>query len=257
MADVVLIPGWCCDRSVVDPFATHLEADGHRVLSIDLPGHGSTAEAGDVTIEAYARHVLDTAAAWGLDAPLLVGHSMGGLVALAALSGEGQPGAADEVDAAGAGGAIGAAWAGGPARAVLLDPAPIASERAAALWRTAAESVATDHDGSWRRQMLQSLFLPTDTVMRDQIEATMSAFPTDLAAAEARAMAEFDGVQALGRLDRPLLIIHAQRAERGLRNHLSDPTLLTTGQTAAVGHFHHLEAPDQILPMLRRWLTVS
>lgn len=57
-----------------------------RALAIDLPGHGGSAaegDYGDYGIEAMAQQVQATLAALGLDRFILVGHSLGGSVALA------------------------------------------------------------------------------------------------------------------------------------------------------------------------------
>ncbi|MBI4475224.1 MAG: alpha/beta hydrolase [Acidobacteria bacterium] len=55
--------------------------DRARCYFLDLPGHGESAESGELTIEGYARAVVDFLAS--LTEPVtLVGHSMGGAVAL-------------------------------------------------------------------------------------------------------------------------------------------------------------------------------
>lgn len=66
---------WCWARTV-----TLLEADGHRVTTLDLPSHGiDTTPPATVTLADYAARVL--AALDGIDQPvILVGHSMGGIV---------------------------------------------------------------------------------------------------------------------------------------------------------------------------------
>ncbi len=56
----------------------------HRLIVVDRPGWGhSTVEGDHPTIETQARMIADLIDALGLDRPLLVGHSMGGAVALA------------------------------------------------------------------------------------------------------------------------------------------------------------------------------
>ncbi len=59
---------------------------GARLLALDLPNFGdSDALDAPVTIEAYADAVAGFATALELDVPVLVGHSLGGAVALAAV----------------------------------------------------------------------------------------------------------------------------------------------------------------------------
>ncbi len=60
-----------------------LAADG-RVYALDLPGHGqSTKAVQDGSVDALARTVLGFMDAVGIDAAHLVGHSLGGAIALA------------------------------------------------------------------------------------------------------------------------------------------------------------------------------
>lgn len=84
MANFLLIHGawhgaWCWHRVIPE-----LEALGHRVVAIDLPGHGvDKTPTAEVTLDAYAERV--GAALGDLDGPaVLVGHSMGGVVITAA-----------------------------------------------------------------------------------------------------------------------------------------------------------------------------
>ncbi|HUZ16306.1 MAG TPA: alpha/beta fold hydrolase [Gaiellaceae bacterium] len=79
MSSYVLVHGawhgaWCWDKVV--PL---LEAEGHSVTAVDLPGHGEdgTALAG-LTQAEYGRRVADAVEAAG-QSVVLVGHSMGGM----------------------------------------------------------------------------------------------------------------------------------------------------------------------------------
>ncbi|HLX33560.1 MAG TPA: alpha/beta fold hydrolase [Gaiellaceae bacterium] len=79
MASYVLVHGawhggWCWDK--VGPL---LEAEGHSVTAVDLPGHGEhPAGVGDMTLESYAATVVAQVEAAG-EAVVLVAHSMGGM----------------------------------------------------------------------------------------------------------------------------------------------------------------------------------
>ena len=53
-----------------------------RTFALDLPGHGKSAGTGHQTIEAYADEVAEFIQSIGLSKAVLVGHSMGGAVAL-------------------------------------------------------------------------------------------------------------------------------------------------------------------------------
>lgn len=77
---LLLMHGLTYDRTMWRPVLAQLERldPGRRVVSIDLPGHGDSASLAshdfDSVVEAVHRAVL----AAGLDAPVLVGHSMAG-----------------------------------------------------------------------------------------------------------------------------------------------------------------------------------
>jgi len=55
-----------------------------RIFTVDLPGHGKSEGVGHQTIDDYAEHILDFMKAVKLNSAVLVGHSMGGAVALTA-----------------------------------------------------------------------------------------------------------------------------------------------------------------------------
>ncbi len=81
---VVLIHGWSCDRSTWDAQIAPL-AGAYRVVALDLAGHGASGQGrAQWTIPAFARDVQAVVEALKLERVVLVGHSMGGYVAVAA-----------------------------------------------------------------------------------------------------------------------------------------------------------------------------
>ena len=78
MARLVLVHGafggaWCWE-----PLVPELQAAGHAVEAIDLPGGGEDrTPASEVTLDAYARRICETLARG--EPAVLVGHSMGGV----------------------------------------------------------------------------------------------------------------------------------------------------------------------------------
>jgi pyruvate dehydrogenase E2 component (dihydrolipoamide acetyltransferase) len=81
---VLLVHGYGGDRNswlfLQEPLAAR-----HRVYALDLPGHGtSSKDVGDGSVETLADTVLGVLDAIGAERAHLVGHSLGGAVALAA-----------------------------------------------------------------------------------------------------------------------------------------------------------------------------
>jgi len=76
---LVLVHGITENRHMWDPLLPRL-AEGHYVLSVDLRGHGESDEGDAYDPISYASDVVETAAALGVERPLLVGHSLGGVV---------------------------------------------------------------------------------------------------------------------------------------------------------------------------------
>ena len=70
-------------------FERVMDAPGYRFVALDLPNFGqSTAQTGPVTLERYAEAVSAFRQELHLEKPLLVGHSLGGCVAMALVARE-------------------------------------------------------------------------------------------------------------------------------------------------------------------------
>ncbi|WP_406346322.1 amino acid adenylation domain-containing protein [Streptomyces sp. NBC_00648] len=81
---LVLIHGLGCDMTYWEQQAQYF-ADRYTVVTLDLAGHGGSGrDRPHWTVEAYARDVADVVARVGAEHVVLVGHSLGGPVMLAA-----------------------------------------------------------------------------------------------------------------------------------------------------------------------------
>ena len=81
-AGLVLVHGGAAHARWWDHIAPLL-AGVHRVVAIDLSGHGDSGTREKYTLDVWAQEVMAVAAAAGItDPPVIVGHSMGGFVAL-------------------------------------------------------------------------------------------------------------------------------------------------------------------------------
>jgi pimeloyl-ACP methyl ester carboxylesterase len=79
---IVLIHGVTQTRRFWDPITTGL-AERFRVLAFDLRGHGESGRATDYSYRAMTQDVAAVVDAAGVSEPVVVGHSLGGLVATA------------------------------------------------------------------------------------------------------------------------------------------------------------------------------
>ena len=234
---VVFVHGWSCDRSYFAPQFEHFAAR-HAVAALDLRGHGESGVpepmTGTYDVDALADDVLAVAAAAGFDRPVVVGHSLGGLAALACAT---RPGAVRAT--------------------VMVDPAPIVNLAIKGYIGGVADAIQADADGSWRAAFVSGMFLPTDTVRRDEIIGAMTTLPPRVAAAALRGIDRFDGVAALGAATVPLLTIGSASPNDSAAELRGACATITVGQTVGAGHFNQLEVPDQVNRMIERFLAIN
>jgi pimeloyl-ACP methyl ester carboxylesterase len=80
-APFLLVHGLASNARLWDGVGAHLAADGHRVVAVDLRGHGRSDRGdGDFGHAAVADDLVAVADALGLDRPVLAGQSWGGNV---------------------------------------------------------------------------------------------------------------------------------------------------------------------------------
>ncbi len=232
---LVLIHGWCCDHGYFAPQVEHFSRR-HRVVSLDLRGHGaSDAPHGSYAMREFADDVAWLARELGLRRPVLVGHSMGGLVALN----------------------VAARHPELPAALVLLDSPLLPPEGLLPdLPGTLAELRGPGYRAFQRRFVDEQLFAPSDDpARRRRIVDAMSAAPQHVMASCFEEMFAFDheSTAADGRV--PMLYVAAETLLSDLERLREARPDVVLGRTVGVGHFHQLEAPDQVNPMIERFLA--
>lgn len=77
---VVMVHGAFCGGWVFERFRKPFEKAGYKVLTPDLPGHGQEGRVAGQSMSDYARAIADLCESLP-EPPVLIGHSMGGLVA--------------------------------------------------------------------------------------------------------------------------------------------------------------------------------
>jgi pimeloyl-ACP methyl ester carboxylesterase len=230
----VFIHGWTCDRSFFAPQAEHF-ARRHRVVSVDLRGHGeSDKPRGPYPVAAYADDIAYIIEQLGLGKSVAVGHSMGGVTVLQ----------------------LAAAHPESVAAIVMVDPAPFvfSPELRAAIEAIVAD-IESGNQESCRQFITNHLFLPTsDRRLVEAVLAVMLAAPSHVAANAMRGTLEFDGPAVAASCKVPALHLAATPP-------LNPPHLMSqwlpnvvNGWTVGAGHFNQLEAPDQVNAMIEGFL---
>jgi pimeloyl-ACP methyl ester carboxylesterase len=139
----------------------------------------------------------------------------------------------------------------------MVDPAPIVNPAIKGFIAQAADAIETDADASWRTGFVNGMFLPSDTVRRDDIVEGMTRLPPPVAAAALRSIGEFDGVAALARVEVPLLTIGAATPTDSAADLRGACPSIPVGQTVGAGHFNQLEVPEQVNLMIERFFAVN
>lgn len=227
---VVLIHGWGVDRTVLAPLARALSAE-HRVLLVDLPGHGASAPPVDaVSIEGLASAIAALLPTCELERPIVVGHSLGALIAL-------------EI-----------ARRGDARAAVLLEchlaPAPAAL---APLRPLIARLRSGDRDAAVG--LLGFLLgAEVDESDRTRLLAHVSRVPLDLLADVLEAGLDFDSATALGAVRVPLLYVGTGAPYADLAHCKSIAPQLVVDRVVASTHYFPLTAFDQVAAMVRTFV---
>lgn len=237
---ILLVHGWCCDHTYFAAQLEHFANRDHRVVAVDLRGHGRS----DKPLQAYTMQVFADDLAWvcevlELARPVVVGHSMGGIVAFD----------------------LAARYPDLPSGVVMLDAAVVLPSAA----RAAIPGFLQKLRGPGYRETLRgyvanSLFIPTDDRERKgRILEGMSSAPQHVVVSAFEGLRDYDPTEATGGLAVPAVYIAADEAQPRsdmARFHELAPQILY-GKTVGSGHFCQLEVPEQVNAMIDRFLAVA
>jgi pimeloyl-ACP methyl ester carboxylesterase len=237
--ELLFVPGWCCDRTVFAPQLEHFAASC-TVTAVDPRGCGLS----DVPEDGYGIPSLadDLAAVCrelGIERPVVIGHSLGGMVAVEL--------------AARLPSLVGAL--------VALDPGPIyRTPEATAIYGALAEQLAGPDGESVRRDYVRAA-VGSETIDEDSRDATiemMCGVPLSIATALIQGVTTWNGAGALALCDVPTLMLLARPAKSNDAWRLLPlKPDLRYAMTFGSGHFNQLEVPEQVNAIIERFLETA
>ena len=228
-ADIVFLHGWMCNRNFWQRQCRELAGRNFRCLAVDFRGHGdSEAPSGGYFIEQLAGDLSAMMATLGIGPAVIVGHSMGGMVA--------QHFCLDRPEQT----------------AALVLVGTIASDREDRLIskRIAADTSRMGFARAFDRHF-DAWFAPgTPHSVRGWVKRQMRSTPDDLGLQLVGAYSRFDLTRRLGEIRRPTLVIGTRSddsAPPGQSRRLAE--LIPGAQLALIedcGHFPMLEKPESL-----------
>lgn len=239
-AGVVFLHGWMCNRKFWQRQCRELADRNFRCLAIDFRGHGdSEAPGGGYTIEQLAGDVSAAMAALEFGPAVMVGHSMGGMVAQQFCLERPEQTAALVL-----------------AATIASDPEDrLISKRIVSDARRMGFSRAFDrHFDAW--------FAPgAPHALRGWVKRQMRSTPDDLGLQLVGAYRRFDLTRRLGEVRRPTLVIGTRSDDSAPPRQSRRLAELIPGARLALiedcGHFPMIEKPESLSRALLAFLETQ
>lgn len=234
---IVFIHGLGFDHSTFAPQIDFFSRT-HRVVAVDLRGHGAS----DITNQGYSMPVFAEDVAWlcaqlNLVRPVIVGHSMGGNVALT----------------------LAALYPDVPTSILLIDSLLFPPPELAAMMSEVGEALKGPNFEEVRSQVEPLFFLPNDDdAVRREMTAVFVKTPQHvLQSGFVQHTSEYDAASFAARCKVPVAYIgssHPLADAAALRAAIPE---IIVAQTLGSGHFSPVMVPNQINAMIDRFLTYT
>jgi len=232
---LVCIHGWACNG---DQFIelSRLLAKDFRIFRLDLPGHGRTPLDGFLPgFESYAGLIVDFILKHQLERPVLLGHSMGGVLSLmAAAAGQLQHRAIINLDG-------------------FLPPTgeTLAGQQLIRSWLD-----ESDFRGRLGKLLRKVFFLPSECDARcEAILQTMCSAPDAVLRFLPEQIGGLHPDQILPRLTAPVLFVGSAAPLFDAKQAAADIPRFRLEQLSDAGHFLHIYAADRVAAMVRSFVN--
>lgn len=227
---LVFIHCWTCDLHLWDKQVSVFARD-HRVVTIDLPGHGESGkDRKDWSIEGYGEDVKRVVTKLGLKRVVLIGSSMGGPVALEAARRM-------------------------PERVVAIVPVDTLQNVEEKLPAEQVEAVLkqmrADYKGETARFMSQYLFAPsTPAAVKDRVLSQATSAAPEIALGILRAAMTYDPIPALQETKAKIRAINSDLSPTNLEANRKYAPQFDVVIMKGVGHYPMLEDPARFNELL-------
>lgn len=233
---MLLVHGWGTDRTLFQPLFDHARRS-RRVVSVDLRGFGeSDSPERAYTIEGYSDDLSFIAAELGLERPVVVGHSMGGMIALD----------------------FAARHPAELSAAVVLEAMVVAPESLLAGLRPMLEGVRSAGYREYVARLMSHLAGPHfDLAERARLASLVASCPQHVLVSALEGIIAFDSIAAARAVARPLLYVGTSTRYTDATRFRELCPQLVTGTLVGCGHYFPLEVPEQLAPMIDRFIETS
>jgi pimeloyl-ACP methyl ester carboxylesterase len=235
---LVFVHGAACNRRFWCQQVPRFSS-AHRVVAVDLRGHGeSDAPSERYTVRLFADDLASTCTQLRIESPVVIGHSLGGLVALDFAS----------------------AYPDHVAAAVLIDPPLLpGGDRAEIVHDLVAGLRGHDPDSALRAYFASRFFGPDDDAATREwiLNQIVLTEPHVTSSLWEESLVSWDDEAALRECRVPLLYIDAGTPNADLAAAVKLCPGLMIARTIGSGHFSPLVVPEQVNAVLDRFLRLK
>ncbi|GHF20946.1 hypothetical protein GCM10017044_14830 [Kordiimonas sediminis] len=236
---LVFIHGWCADNTSFRKQIDHL-ATSHRCISVDLPGHGKSAKPHiDLTIVFLAEIIGRFIHELKLDAPILIGHSMGGAVALEILH--------QSPECA--------------AGCILVDPSPIVAHKPVinSMKTSLRKLEESELPKIFNEMAVRFMFFKSDPKgLLSHAQKCMNQVPRESAISAWKGMLDWYGKPALqAASEKPLAYIASNHPSNDRTSIVKNAPKIMWAEPLEASHHLHQSVPEQVNVMIEHFLKVT
>ena len=227
---VVLIHCWLCDQHLWDAVVPVL-ARKHKVVTLDLAGHGGSGGTREAwTIEAFGSDPKAVVDELGLDRVILVGHSMGGLVAVETAR------------------LMPTKLAGLVPVDILLDVEELMKPEEVVAY---LKPFRADFKAAAEKFIRDYMFVPSsDAVLIERVVTQVKAGQPEMAVAALEAAWKYDARAGLREIKAPITAINAEKFPTNREGNRRYAPQFDAAIMTGVGHYLMLEDPARFTKLL-------